>query len=93
VAVGFFFAVDLAKKEIKMGIVKIQNSRSNGVFFLPWRKKGNIFFGSWSASLKGQFSGEHRKEAGRGMPHITTAMPLVLSLPPPLSAITTCMLK
>jgi len=29
VVVGFFFIVDLAKKEIKMGIVEIQNSRSN----------------------------------------------------------------
>ena len=31
-------------KEIKMAIVEIQNSRSNGVFFLPQRNRGRTFF-------------------------------------------------
>jgi len=50
-------------------------------------------FSSWSASSKGQFGGEHRKEVGIGMPQSAGAMPLGLSLPPPLSATATWTLK
>ena len=51
------------------------------------------FFGSWTASSKGQFGGEDRKEAGIGKSQSAGAMPLGLCLPPPLSATTTCTLR